>query len=691
MIGALEEAGLPIDVVTGTSMGSVVGGLYAVGYGPDELEGIVRELDWNALLTDRTPRGTLDVERRLVAGETLVSLPIDGGGVDLPGGVIEGQRVLELLSRLTWPYHGVRDFRQLPRPFTAVAMDILTGDAVPLSSGSLPLAMRASMSIPGLFAPVHIDGRLFVDGGFARNLPAEDALLLGADYLVCVDVGDPPPDEEELVDGSLVTILLRTAFLRGEASTAMQRRFCDVLVEPAVDSLGLFDFDLGDEWIRLGRTAVDSVRPELEALMERVGRPPGPGLVSPEIERVVIDRVDVEGASTQGELLVRQRLRLDVPGVVSADEVTQAVGRVHGSGEFALVSYEILPLAGEVTPGGADRHRLLLRVDERGRDLVGFGFRYDSRERAALLFDLALRNRLGYGSMTRLSVRLGRETELGLAYFDRLAVSAPTGIGGGLRYTRVPVRLFEDERAVVAGDLVVYAADAFLSYSLANAVIVRGGLTGEISRAEFEVGLVAPPDSADVVEEVFYAPWVEVIGDTRDRTDLPSRGWRAHGRAEFADDAIGSGTTFQHYVLEAEGYVPLGARFTLMGRAAFTRGRGDGLPPSRATFIGGTFAPSVLPGRFYPLFGLEPQQLAGESGQAARLGLRWMPTEELFFEAAGDAGAVGSGWTLDPGELEFGIGLTAGLVTPIGPVSLTLAGSAIDDLPDLGFRLGYDF
>lgn len=687
----LEDAGLPVDVVSGTSMGAIIGGLYAIGYTPEALSRIVRQQDWTSLLTDAGPRRALSIERRLGASGTLLSLPIEGGSVQFPSGVIAGQRVLELLARLTWPVHHVTEFSELPRPFAPVVMDLRTGEAVALSRGSLSLAIRASMSIPGLFEPVVLDGRTFVDGGLARNLPATDALALGADVLVCIDVSEPPPDED-FSAGSLFDIMLRTAFLRVEASTREQRRHCDVLIEPEVDDLGPFTFDAAEEWIRRGEAAADSVRPLIEALVARLGAPAMPVHPVPEPAPVELVAVEVVGGSDAASRLAHQRLGIEVPRVVTPADLTAAIERIYGGGEYSLVSYQMIPVRVDGRAATVER-RLVVGIEQRRRDLLGFGFRYDSRERAALLFDLTLRDKIAYGSTTRLGVRLGRETHIGLEYFDRIGLDAPTAIRGDLSFDRVPVDLFAGgERAVVRGELDVFAASAFAGTALADVATLRAGIHGEHMRAEPEVGadtLAGMP--VETIRETFHSVRVEFLADTRDDSELPTRGLQAFLKAEFAGDGIGSAATFEHYIADARIFVPAGPALTLLGRIALTRGRGADLPLSRTTFVGGIFPPAVLPGRFLPLSGARTQEFTGRSGQVGRLGIRWFVRPDVFLEFAGDAGAAGDDWTLAGDELRFGLALTAGLVTPIGPVSLTLAGDETDDFPSVGFRLGHDF
>ena len=695
-IRVLEEAGLPIDVVTGTSMGSIVGGLYAIGYTPEMMTQIMGEQDWTALLTDATPRNVLDIERRVESGETLLSVPVQGGGVTLPSGVVQGQRILELLARLTWPYHGVDDFTRLPRPYAALVMDLRTGEAVRLTSGSLPLAIRASMSIPTLFEPVELDGRTFVDGGLVRNLPAQDAIALGADVLVCVDVGEPPPEAEGFSPGSLLAIVLRATFLRGEASTQEERQLCDVLIEPEAGDLGYFTFDAAEAWTRRGEMAARAVLPQVQALVEQLGRPAVAPVPLPEINAAEVVAIDVQGASSAGEALVRKRLDLDVPGPLTPDLLRDAVERVYTSGAFERVAYQVLPLDSSASAAGSGTsagQRLVIDVEERRRDALAFGFRYDTREQAALLFTLSLRNRLAYGSTTRFLARLGRQTELGLDYFDHLGVDAALGVGAGGRYTRIPVDLFgTGGRAVVRGNLDVYGAYAYMSRALADAAFVRVGLKGEHVRATPEVGVdTLGSIVVETLKETFYSGALFLMADTRDQVPLPTRGYKASLKAEAADKTLGSGATFQHYVADAELFLPASASFTLFGRLALTRGRGADLPPNYATFIGGLYPPTLLPGRFFPLYGAEAQELIGRSGQLALVGFRWLLREDVFVELAANAGAAGDHWTLNTEELRYGAGFTAGLLTLVGPVSITLAGDGLEDWPQVGFSLGYTF
>src|SRR5438046_6007294 len=263
VLKVLEEAGVPVDVITGTSMGSVVGGLYAVGYTAAQLDTIVTTEDWYRLLTDPVDRRDLAVERKFTEDHYLLTLPIHRGGIKLPKSVVPGQRISQLLTGLTWSAHATRDFRALPIPFAAVATDLETSRAVVLDHGFLPDAIRASMALPSVFSPVDLGDTAVIDGGVVRNLPAQDARALGADVLICSDVTDPLAPRDSIV--SLVDVLVQSVSFRVGDSERAERAACDVLIVPDVRAFTRFGFERAGELTAPGAAAARAALPELGA------------------------------------------------------------------------------------------------------------------------------------------------------------------------------------------------------------------------------------------------------------------------------------------------------------------------------------------------------------------------------------------------------------------------------------------
>lgn len=681
-IRAIEEAGVPVDVVTGTSMGSIVGSLYALGYTPDEMAGVVGSRDWAALFTDAVDRREASVERRLAPGAAVLSLPLAGGAVSLPSGLVAGQGVFDLLAQLAWPALDVRDFRALPRPFAAVAVDTETGEAARLDRGSLPLAVRASMSLPSLFEPVEIDGRRYIDGGLVRNLPAEDALALGADVLVCVDVsandttGTAPP--------TFFDVFVDAAFIAANQNLREQRALCDVTIEPDVQGLSSFAFDAADEWIARGEAAGRDRLPALRALADRLGNPPRPAPPPVTSAPVRLARVEVRGVDGPAARFVRVRLPDDLTSgrPVAPEEVSALARSLYATGAFDLVTYRVERDAG----GDAV---LVLDARAAAGDRLGFGFRYDTAYDAALLFSLTLRDRLVFGSTARLEARLGEQTQLQGGYLARLGLATPWTVAGVAGYTAVPVQVFAGaDRPQAAGDLEVLSARAYAGPTLFGRVLTGLGGAVTYGRAEPEVA----PDGTEAVTDTYASLSAFAAADSRDRPAFATRGVRV---ALSADASPGLGADFARLGAEAEAAVPVAPGVSLVARGAVVAARGE--PPlDQLVYLGGPIAPTVLPGRFYPLFGADEQELVGRSAAFAAVGVQArVPGPDalggLLVRAVVDAGRVGEDLSFDADRYRVGYGLSLGAATPVGPAELVLSGEAFDGAPGLAFRFGRDF
>jgi len=258
VLKALEELRIPVEAIAGTSMGAVVGGLYASGMTAEEIEHLMRGLDWNAAFRDRPARNTLNFRRKQDDREFLVRFPlgIQGGDIRVPRGLIQGQRLTQTLRVQTMPVAAVEDFDELPTPFRAVAADLETGERVVLERGDLTSAMRASMSAPGVFAPVEVDGRLLVDGGIVENLPVDVAKSMGVDIVIAVDVGFLPVSCKEL--GSALAVSNQAITIMMLRETGRQRSLLsadDVLILPELGGLQSTDFAAAEKTIDLGLAA----------------------------------------------------------------------------------------------------------------------------------------------------------------------------------------------------------------------------------------------------------------------------------------------------------------------------------------------------------------------------------------------------------------------------------------------------
>lgn len=184
LLKAIDSLGIQIDYITGTSMGGVLGGLYAIGYSGHELDSIARTIDWDVLLSNKVSMDLVNIDEKDIYGRFPLELPINGRRLELPSGIVEGHAMTALLQRLTFRVVDVRDFDQFPIPFRCIGGDIVNGKPLVLRSGNLAFALRATMSIPTIFAPIELDGNLLVDGGLFKNFPVDILCDMGAEYVI---------------------------------------------------------------------------------------------------------------------------------------------------------------------------------------------------------------------------------------------------------------------------------------------------------------------------------------------------------------------------------------------------------------------------------------------------------------------------------------------------------------------------
>lgn len=372
VLKVLEQLHIPIDAVAGTSMGAVVGGLYASGLSPREIESIMTSLNWQDAFRDRPPREDLTFRRKLEDQNFLVKFPLGvrGSRIQLPKGLIQGQKLTQTLRRLTLPVAGVTNFDELPTPFRAVATDLETGEAVVMNSGDLTSAMRASMSAPGVFSPVEREGRLLVDGGIAENVPIDVARQMGVDILIVVDVGTPLLKRDKLSSAPVISNQMLAILIQHNSRAQLEKMTPnDVLIVPTLGDTSAFDFGIMKRVISTGEIAGHAAESRLAALSvsqqefdSYVAQRDQARQSPPRIDFVKID----EGSGRYSNRL--NRLFKDVIGKpLDPDAVARHVTTMYGQGNLEALDYRVLQ--------EDDRYGLLLaaRRNSWGPNYVRFG------------------------------------------------------------------------------------------------------------------------------------------------------------------------------------------------------------------------------------------------------------------------------------------------------------------------------
>ena len=343
ILKVLDEEKVPIEYVTGTSMGSIIGGMYSVGYTPEEIEEIAISMDWMSLFSDKIERKDKGAVRNSIEDKNSTVIPIKNFMPKLPSGVVGGKTASQRLNELFYGALRVEDFRKFPRKFAAVATDLESGEGVMIDKGSIATAIRESLSIPSVFAPIRDGKRLYIDGGVVRNLPVQDVKVLGADYTIGVNVGDgfTKRDESKM---NLIDVITDTTTIAGRQEVERQIRMLDLYMKPDLEKFESYDFSKVKEIIAAGeavaRANIDKIRklsnPELYEKLEEKRK---------EFRRTWKDEYNITGIVIDGnKKYTRTYFDKFFPkklGTLSRLDMEKIVNNIYQNGDFTTVYYEV--------------------------------------------------------------------------------------------------------------------------------------------------------------------------------------------------------------------------------------------------------------------------------------------------------------------------------------------------------------
>jgi NTE family protein len=346
LLKKIDSLGIKISYITGTSMGGIVGGLYAMGYTGKQLEDIVKNIAWDRVLSNTVPLNQINIEEKDEYGNYLLELPLKNGKPGLPAAAIEGQYLSEFLNERTFAVRNINDFSQLFIPLHIATADIVNGGTVFQQSGSLPLAIRATMSIPGVFSSVYIDGKLLVDGGVDRNYPVDEVRKMGADYVIGGYTGFHLLKEDKM--SSPINQLMQVFTFSGIADIKSQRDQTDVFVDytDLLDEFSAADFKKYQEILKLGEIAAERCLPQLQQIADlqrangiNLTRPVLPDTPIPVTKYVFV--TDKNEPITDPDELdkLQQAWKLKTGKFYSSGEINLAIQKLYGTRRYAKVYY----------------------------------------------------------------------------------------------------------------------------------------------------------------------------------------------------------------------------------------------------------------------------------------------------------------------------------------------------------------
>lgn len=667
VLKALEEQGVQVDAIAGTSMGAVIGGLYAAGYSVDELEKLALELDWQQVLSDDPPREDIPFRRKQDDRDFLVKRKLsfrDDGSLGLPLGVIQGQNLSLLLERLLVHASDTRDFDRLPIPFRAVATDIANDKKVIFRSGHLPQAIRASMSIPAVFAPVELDGRLLVDGGMVDNIPMDVARDMGVDRLIVVDIGTPLLPREQLL--TVVDVLNQSTTMmtrrNSEAQLATLRPE-DLLVQPMLAGFGATDFARAEQLIDAGYRAADALGARLATMRSESGGNLSLSLArSAEPRNPLISAVRIENDSKVSDAVIRRHIRQQTGKRLDLQGLQKDMGTLYGLDYFEQVEYRVvhdklgntLVITTREKRSGTDYLRLGINLSD--------DFRGDSAFNIGASFRKNGINQLGAEWLTRL--QLGDHQEFFSEFYQPLDAGSRWFVAPNLFAEAQNVEAILDNDPIAEYRLQRYGYGLNLGRQIANNGEIRFGVGQAWGEADVRVGDQQLPDFS--FEEGYYQ--LKYSFDTVDDVDFPREGEDIGLTLRQYDPSLGSDGRYRQWEFRLDKAVSFGLD-TLVFGGRYGRTLDDAEIVTSSFLLGGA----------RQLSGFRQDALSGQNISLARMIYfrRMTPRSFLPLDFPLYLGASlerGRAWNndnaFDSGYINAG-SVFVGYETPLGPLNFS--------------------
>ncbi|NQZ54851.1 MAG: patatin-like phospholipase family protein [Piscirickettsiaceae bacterium] len=667
VLKVLEELKIPVDYIAGTSMGAVVGGLYASGMSSDEIAYQLEVIDWETVFNDKPDRPDRSQRRKaddilyLVKGKVGVS----ESGLRAPTAVVQGQRFDLILKSLTLPVANINNFDDFPIPFRAVAMDIATGDEVILAEGDLSIAMHASMAIPAAFSPIELNGKLLVDGGAANNLPISVVRAMGADIVIAIDISTPLLTKDKL-DRPLAVLDQLTGLLT-RRNVEMQLQTLteqDVLILPELDAIGTMDFSHVVSAIEQGRKAALMQQTELAALSLDAKKYEQYATSQSKLtwQQSVIDFIRFENDSQLSEEFLLHHLGINVGQNFDISDIETGISTIYGLDIFESVRYDLLTEKGETglvvtakqKSWGTDSLQagLELSSDFSGESSFNIGFAYTQQPLNAL------------NGEWRTALQLGEEPAIVTELYQPLDVAARYFIHTALSWDNRDIRLYGDVsgRADAEYEIQRWGLRLAAGRNFGNWGEIRVGVRRFTGNADLSVG--APSFRSFDFDDgnVFLRASI----DTLDSLNFPREGYFHNIELTSAKDALGADTEYDKLDIQLSGAKSWNDDSLIFSLRYGSTLSGDSSIHNRYRLGGfmqlSGFNENELTGQHYGLLSLVYQRRLYRSqiipvyaGLAAQFGNTWENKDDIGF---------GTDDLLSSGTLFLGTD------TPIGPLYL---------------------
>ena len=680
VLKVMEESGLRPDYITGVSMGSIIGGMYSIGYNADSLHKILQAMNWDALLSNKIPENKIIFPEKNNFYNSSISLRVSLKKVMLPSGMINGQMIENSLSYYAWPAADINDFSKLPIPFMCVGTDLISGKKVDLKTGYLPDAMRASMAVPSIFTPVKIDSALLIDGGFLRNFAATEAKEMGADILIGSYVGAYRYTEEKL--HSVSGIIKQLAFSMSIKDFEEEKKLAEVVIIPELKDISAADFEKVDTIVRRGYKAALPYRDYFRKLADSLDNL---GVQQPIVNVLDKHLYSFDLIEVNGNDIYSDQQILDVLDIEPGDRTDRRllydrIEFLFGTAWFEKVKYRITPR----------NDSLILCIDcvERPKAMLYGSMHYDDSRSAGIVLKLSAKNLLTLRSVIDLSSYLGQYFRGRATYLQYIDRDQKYGISAELYgdNTLVPMmNLWEEEAGRVMSRTFTTGLNINRRIGLNNIMNISAG---------YENLNLLPDYVSDAdLERISYkslTAGADFKVNNLDSKHFPDRGIILNlsaGVSELLSVAVRTGSDETVFNRNSPGVFAFGRFYTLLGdlRSYFTAinrwtfsiganalfvSDGDSVKRHNNFFLLGGI--ESVNRRSIPMIGFHTNEIPVRKLAGIGTEIDWELLKDFHLNAMANLFAVRETDREDGYSLLSGYGIGLGYMTLIGPIKAGL-------------------
>lgn len=690
MLDLFNEVGLQVDYIGGTSIGSIVGGLYAVGYSPEAIKDIVVTQDWDALLRDEIPRKYLSYEEKEFMDKPIITLPIRERKIGLKQAMYHGQQINLLLNRYFSPAWSVTEFKNLQTPFLCVGANLFNGQAEVLTSGYLPYAIRSSMSIPGYFSPTYYNGMYLVDGGVVNNYPAKPVMDYGAGLLVGGDVQSGLKDTISELK-TLAEIITQIVFFHAEEANLEADSLLKINVKYDVPAttMGFSDYDT---IIKYGYCLADQYRDEIKALADSLNAIEPVAVKERNAKPLVyFDVVDIKyrGNHKIPDQFLENYFDKVRNSTATINEVEHLITSIYGTKFFEYVFYK-------VEPRSDGKFNLIIEVQESSPGYLGASVHYDSDYHGSVKVSGTFRNVFGNRSKLFTEVLLGTNPRLRALYL----LSNGDDPGFGVEVDMYEFTFGDYEKGKKTTDLSIanFKSSAFYTTNFKNLYSFRAGFEYEYFR--FKQKVVIYPDLVPLENFNSYGNiFVRFRADTRDKLHFSTTGFNTDliGRyvmtlsSGWVQDVFSNSFILS---LKTDQNISLSPKFVFRPGLYFGwTFQQDVITPVQYLFGAGGLNDINYINNYVPFTGVNFIQRLGLYSAIGRAKLQYNIYEKFYLTLRSDFGVLEDevDEIFNIKNAMLGYGLTASYDSFIGPVELTVMGSNINPNVTLFLNVGFIF